>query len=120
MDKATADKLYKDLQTTLNTFAKAHGLTLKTGNGRYGSNSLRIPVELFEVTNGKSAEQVEFEKYAKLFGLEPSDYGKTFATGGATYTIVGLAMRSRKYPILAKRQDGQTVKFMTTIKTLLK
>lgn len=120
MDKAIADKLYRELQTTLNAFAKAHNLTFKTGNGRYGSNSLRIPVELFEVTNDKTAEQAEFEKYATLFGLKPTDFGKTFTTCGETYTIVGLAMRSRKYPILAKKQDGRTVKFTTVVKSLLK
>ena len=52
-----------------------------------------------------------FEVLAPLFGLEPSDYGRTFKSGGERHRIVGINPNRPKYPISTERiSDGRAFK----------
>ena len=52
--------------------------------------------------NGESAEQVEFNKYARAYGFAPIDYGKTLFIDGIPYQFVGFLPKARKYPCLLR------------------
>ena len=57
------------------------------------------------------AAEREFKKYAFRFGLDGSEFGKTFKHGRTSFTISGIKPKSHKYPILAKNARGTEYKF---------
>ncbi len=58
-----------------------------------------------------SLDKAMFEVLAPHFGLEPSDYGRTFRTSGELHRIVGINPNRPKYPISNERvSDGRGVK----------
>jgi hypothetical protein len=56
-------------------------------------------------------ESESFRSNAKLLGLEPDDLGKEFTFRGQLYTICGLKPKSRKYPVIARSDNGKDYKF---------
>jgi hypothetical protein len=58
-----------------------------------------------------SPEKALFEVLAPHFGLEPSDYGRTFRSRGDLYRIVAINPNRPKYPISTERvSDGRGFK----------
>ncbi len=59
----------------------------------------------------QTAERTDFTQQATLYGLKPSDLDRAFDDyDGTKCVIVGLKPRSRKYPILIKK-NGKTFKY---------
>lgn len=59
-----------------------------------------------------SPDKALFEVLAPHFGLEPSDYGRTFTTRDEMFRIVAINPNRPKYPISAERlSDGRRFKF---------
>ena len=86
------------------------------GNGTYDPpNAATFKVEVRSVNEDGtvySEEAEAFKTMAHLYGLKSEWLGAKFMAAGIEYTISGLAKRSRKFPILAKRvKDGKTFKF---------
>lgn len=53
-----------------------------------------------------------FAQYAAWYGLDPALEGRDIVQGGLTYRIEGIAPKSRRYPVLARRNmDGKVFKF---------
>lgn len=87
---------------------------IEFGNGRFSSGSFGFKIDInTRDENGEkqNAKEKEFKLYAKSFGLEPDDFGKTFNDRGKLYTIVGIKPRSYKVPVLAKNLKGKVYKF---------
>ncbi len=59
----------------------------------------------------ESGERAEFAMHAPLFGLTPDDFGRSFLTRRGRFTLVGLAPRNRKYPVIARAPGGDLYKF---------
>ena len=58
-----------------------------------------------------SPDKALFEVLAPHFGLEPSDYGRTFKSRGDLYRIVAINPNRPKYPISTERvSDGRGFK----------
>ena len=93
---------------------KAYGVVAEVGSGSFTDSNVTFKVNVSEVgENGeaKSREAESFKTNASLYGLDPSDLGKTFVDRGNNYTVLGLAPRRSKYPVLAVRGDGKKFKF---------
>lgn len=78
---------------------------VQEGSGKYGE-SATITLKVFR--RGQDGEVVtdlqrDFVHNASLLGLDPGDFGAQFMSNGHMYEIVGLKVRNRKYPIIAKR-----------------
>ncbi len=59
-----------------------------------------------------SAERELFEVLAGHFGLQPSDYGRTFRSNGEFFRLKSINPNRPKYPISAERvADGRGFKF---------
>ena len=59
-----------------------------------------------------SHDKALFEVLAQSFGLEPSDYGRTFRVDGEMFRITAINPNRPKYPISAERlADGRNYKF---------
>ncbi len=110
------ERLRRELMTACQQVAETHGLTVEGGD--LGGIDLRhgfdiafrvgIPMEDGAIY---SPEKAMFEVLAPHFGLEPSDYGRTFRTGGDLHKIVGINPNRPKYPISTERvSDGRGFK----------
>jgi hypothetical protein len=101
----------KEAEQALQGLAQKYNANIMAGNIKYDTNhfTISITVRKNDIA-GKSYEQAEFEKCCVIFGLKPSDFGKTFASQGREFTICGIDMKARSMPILAT-SNGKTYKF---------
>ena len=110
------DRLRRDMMKACLTVAETHGLTVE--GGELSDIDLRRSFDIgFRVgipqADGAiySPDKAMFEVLAAHFGLEPSDYGRTFRTGGDLHRIVGINPNRPKYPISTERvSDGRGFK----------
>lgn len=110
------DRLRRDMMKACLAVAETHGLIVEGGD--LADIDLLHSFEIsFRVgipqANGEiySPEKAMFEVLAPHFGLQPSDYGRTFKTGGDIHRIVGINPNRPKYPISTERvSDGRGFK----------
>lgn len=111
------DRLRQDMMKACLSVAETHGLTVEGGDLadidlRHGfeiSFRVGIPMEDGAIY---SPDKAMFEVLAPHFGLEPSDYGRTFRSKDELFRIVAINPNRPKYPISAERvTDGRSFKF---------
>ena len=90
------DKALADAGTEL-------GITLKIGSISYDANKFTSKLTGLTGTNSNDHAKAEWDKNCVMFGFKPEHFGVSHKPQFSqdTYTIVGIAPRSRKYPILA-------------------
>ena len=104
--------------------AQAHGL--KVEGGELSEIDLRHGFDIgfrvgIPMADGSlySFDKAVFGTLAVHFGLQPSDYGRTFSSNGEVFRITGLNPNRPKYPIRAERvSDGRGFKFTVDTVTL--
>lgn len=110
------EKLRRDMMQACLKVAQTHGLTVEGGelsdiDLRHGfdiSFRVGIPMEDGAIY---SPDKALFEVLAPHFGLEPSDFGRTFKSRGDLYRIVAINPNRPKYPISTERvSDGRGFK----------
>jgi len=110
------DRLRRDMLKACLAVAETHGLTVEGGelsdiDLRHSFNigfRVGIPMEDGAIY---SPDKAMFEVLAPHFGLEPSDYRRTFKTGGDLHRIVGINPNRPKCPISTERvSDGRGFK----------
>ena len=110
------DRLRKDLMKACLAVAERHGLTVEGGElsdiDLHHSFNIGFRVGIPQADGAiYSPDKAMFEVLAAHFGLEPSDYGRTFRTGGDLHRIVGINPNRPKYPISTERvSDGRGFK----------
>jgi hypothetical protein len=65
----------------------------------------------------ETLERIAYEQMCGQFGLKPEWLGKTFFDKGTTYTIVGLNIRSKRFPVRTSYEisyTGDKTKSITT------
>ena len=114
---ALCDRLRRDLLKACQDVVEIHGLTAEGGeltdiDLRHGFNiSFRVGIPMKDGAI-YSPEKAMFEVLALPFGLEPSDYGRTFKARGEMFRIVAINPNRPKYPISVERvSDGRGFKF---------
>ena len=117
MDRQKVLSIRDKLNEVLKEAGKDLGVELRLGNCTYYNNNATFKLEVAEIgedgeVHTKEAE--DFRARAFMYGLQPEDLGKDFRDfTGKKFTITGLKPRSKKYPILAKDEDGETYKLPT-------
>ena len=114
---ALCKQLSRDLLAACRKAAESHGLAVEGGelsdiDLRHGFD-IRFRVGI-PMPDGSlfSHDKALFEVLAPSFGLDPSDYGRTFKTGGEIFRITAINPNRPKYPISAERlADGRGFKF---------
>jgi hypothetical protein len=111
-NRTTCKALGEEIEQALAGIASKYGVSISCKGGTFGPTSYVAKVECAVIAGGLAVtREVEaFNKMASLYGLAPSDLGRSFAYSGGTYSICGLKPSSRN-PVLAKRQDGKVFKF---------
>jgi hypothetical protein len=90
------------------------GVDVSVGRCRFNQNAATFKVEVKTVDEDGEAfdeDAANFKVFAEEFGLKEEYFGKTFTSQDVEYTISGLKLRNRKYPVLAIRADGKRFKF---------
>jgi len=97
--------------------AERHGLAVEGGdigdvNLRHGFDiRFRVGIPLMDGALFEP-EKAMFEVMADLYGLRPSDFGRTFSTGRETFRITAIHPNRPKYPISVERiPDKRGFKF---------
>lgn len=87
------------------------GVKIRTAGGNYGASRamLKLEIDIKDTGNGKSGPQVQFERFASHYGLEPTDFGMNFVQKGKVYKVIGLETNRSKYPVLCERHPDRKV-----------
>ena len=111
------DRLRRDLLQACQHVAETHGLVVEGGDLsdidlRHGFEiSFRVGIPLDDGAL-YSPDRAMFEVLAPHFGLEQSDYGRTFQARDETFRITAINPNRPKYPISVERvTDGRGFKF---------
>lgn len=110
-------RLSHDLLEACRQVAETHGLVVEGGDLsdidlRHGFDiGFRVGIPMVDGALF-SHEKNLFEALAPSFGLDPTDYGRTFCTGGEAFRLTAINPNRPKYPISAERiADGRGFKF---------
>jgi hypothetical protein len=110
------DRLRRDMMKACLNVAETYGLTVEGGD--LSDIDLRHSFDIsfrvgIPMPDGAiySPDKAMFEVLAPNFGLEPSDYRRTFKMRGELFLIVAINPNRPKYPISAERvADGRGFK----------
>lgn len=111
----------KAVQDALTEF----GVNVKLKGGSFMHNNYTFKMEVATVAADGTVvnrEISDFKQLAALYGLKSEDLGRRFRPAGShkIYTITGLKVKSRRFPILGKDENGKEFKFPTeVVKTTL-
>jgi len=107
-------KFRNDFNKVLADFGKEHGLELSISNISFTDNSFSTKLSGYNVENGKSSDQIEFEKVAFRYGLTEKHYGVTFNCEHGEFKLVGLKPRSKSFPVIVEK-NGKKYKMPITV-----
>lgn len=95
-----------EMESALAAIAEKYNCDVSVGNIKYDDINTDISVSFrSKGADGKSADQLNFEKYCGQFGFKPEDYGFTFTDNGKTFKFVGFNPRARKNYCLLRCDD---------------
>ena len=97
--KAIRTKLASALESVEDEF----GLKMKIGNFSYGENNFDVKLS-GKITNGKTDMELQRDEWSEncyYLGLKSNDFYKKVVDGGKTFRLIGISLRSRKYPLIA-------------------
>ncbi len=120
-DNPSVREISEACREALEPVAARYGLTLARHKNRHTYALDSMPVNLamtIPVTDDDgsvvSPEKVEWDKWARVLGFEPSDFGREFVAGGRMFKISGCKPKGRKYQILGNGPQGGRYKFMAS------
>jgi hypothetical protein len=95
-----------DFRNEIEAFAKAKGLSVRFKKSTFGTHDLEMKAIFQKPTITStgvsiSPDQVNWNRYCGAFGLEESDWGKTFPSRSKLYTLKTIKPENRSYPIIA-------------------
>lgn len=111
MDRKIVEQISKELAVAASHIAEKYGLKVVRKSGSFDDLHYTNKVEftITETAEGKSANQVDFEKYCSWYSLKPTDFGRELILEGERFTICGLRTKATKNVICIKRvDDGKT------------
>jgi hypothetical protein len=107
LNKEMRDKFMALMMIKMQEVAKHFDVEVKEkgytydASGRFFEPKFSVAVKSPDGT-AESQQVVEFKRSARMYGLEPEDFGREFTTRSGTYKILGLKRANRKYPILGE------------------
>ena len=115
LERSTVKDLSADIMEALKAVALKHGVQFTSKGCTFSSTNANYRIEAAVLGAGgvaETRERTDFPRYAGLFGLKPEWLDKSFVHGPNTFTIIGLATRKSKQPVLAKQHtNGKTYVF---------
>lgn len=94
---------------------KDSNIQVKPERGTYGDGNCSLKFQFAlrrEDGTVETREAQDFRQFASMFGLKSEWFGRTFTANGQQFKITGLAIKSRRMPVLAQAlRDGRAYKF---------
>lgn len=116
MEKKDLEGIRWHLEQALADIGFEYGIELKLGTMRHDNFSFTATLKGRKTeVNGKSGEQLEFEKYCGKFSVPAEYYGKEFAKDGKTMRVVGINQRAKKFPVIIQNTETQEKYRMTAL-----
>lgn len=112
-DAAFCKELRSDLDAAMAKIAEKHGVEIKVGRMGYDAVMVKVALEVNAVDESgvNAAAARDWNMYRGLYDLADVPFGWQFTNAHGLHTICGVAARSSKFPILAKREsDGKVYK----------
>lgn len=113
-DRQKVRDIRDQLNELLESYSKKWGVAMSVGRCTFTPDNITFKLQIAAIGEHgevKTQEAEDFKFCAFKYGLKPEDLGKKFQYAREEYTIIGCKPRSYRFPILAKRQDGVTIKF---------
>ena len=107
--KNLMETFQNELNEAITELAEKHCLSFEGTRIRWSDEVMKVTAKIEAIS--ESGEPADFARYSDMFGLPPNSYGATFWSRGQLFPICGLNPRGRKYPIIAKKDDGSRYKF---------
>ena len=105
----------KDLRPQIEAILNEHlPYTFVVGHGTYSTEQATFKLEIHEAGDMEEVRKKEFNKYCKLFGVTPEDYGRTMRMGIKRFKLIGFKLNAPKYPVLGEDPDGTVYKLTET------
>ena len=103
------DQFRKALKLSVESMEKLFDVTIDSGRIKYNTTSFEVVLKVkMNDIDGKSSDQVEFEKQCRYYGLKPEDYGHSVTLNdGTPATVAAIFPRRRKYPIGVTTSNGK-------------
>ena len=124
IDRDAARIIREHLSVVLDPLGRELGLQFNIGGISFSPTNANIKVTaavIGESGQAQTKERQEFERWAKLYNMEPEWLDRTIKVYGETYTIKGFKPRCSKFPVLVMRADGKMFKFpIETVKVAMK
>ena len=101
-NKVTCREVSKEIETALKKVATKYGIDIKTGNGRFSSDTFDLKIKCARIVGGKTLtkEVRDFKLYARSVGLKATDLHRVFCSGSKTFKITGYNTKAHKFPIM--------------------
>ena len=100
MNKKEVQTIANEIKEALKAIGQKHNMEIGFGNVRYSETQFtaKLTAQVKEL-DGKSLEQIEFEKYCTIFGFKPEDYRRVAnrPSQGHLYRILGFKPSSPKF-----------------------
>lgn len=96
--KDTLNNFRKDFEETVKELEKKYGFEVKLGSITYNpdGSSFEGKVSAIKIQDGKTGEQIKFEKEADKYGFKSDDYKKEYVVDNKKYLLVGFNSKARK------------------------
>lgn len=114
-DRDTVRMFNDEMHAALKGLAEKYGVHVKNAGATFARDGSNVTYKVAVAVIGEGGvpetkERAAFVQLAVLYGLQPTDLDETFVHAGDTVKIIGLAPKSRKFPILGTKH-GKTYKF---------
>lgn len=107
----TLDQFRGDFDKAMKALEAQYGVSIELGRIGYDDSKFSAKMTVYSASEGNNGKQEEWASYAPLFGLNESWFGQTVKlSSGKVGTIVGIAPRSKKYPVIVDTTDGKSYK----------
>lgn len=123
--KEQAKSLTAEIKEAVDAILAKHGLVAAKANTVYGEY-YKFTLEASPVRtdengiNLASKEAKDYEKYHDLYDLPSGLLGKEIVVNGKKVVFIGIATSRKKYPLVFRREDGETVLYTESVGKRLK
>lgn len=114
--KQQSQQITNEIREAIDQVLAAHGMEATNTRTTYGDHyEIKVTAVRAEIgesgINENTPEAIAYKQIGHLYGLNEGALGAQFTNRGEKFTFIGISTRSPKYPILAKTEDGRTMKF---------
>ena len=109
MTRTEIQKLREVINKELKDVGRKIGFEFQAGNATFSENNVTFKLTASKIINGKTISPIveDFKAYASSYGLKESDLNRTFTYRGDVYKIIGLKIKSHKYPVVIERESNK-------------